>query len=174
MIDLIIAAIIRYGSSFLSLLTSLYIAKELGAADFGKFSLTIFICTAVASISSFSIQRTVLMFTRGDGPENVGRIFATYLSVLVLSSLLTFFFSFLFYEFYISLLIAVTVAGIQWQLFSSSLVIVNSMYSIRKNQTFFFIGRAVCLISVYLFSIDDSTYISYLSIMAFCLLLPLI
>ncbi|MEH6731297.1 MAG: hypothetical protein V7726_12035 [Pseudoalteromonas distincta] len=172
--DLIFAVFIRYGSSFFSLLTSLYVARQLGAEGFGKFSLIIFICTAVASILSFSIQRTVLMFTSKSVEVNVKEIFSVYFFVIIVSASLSFGISLFYTNILLSLIISIIVVGIQWQFFSSALAVLNESYSIKKNQFFFFIGRGVGLLFIYLLSFFYNNYETYLLIMALCLILPLL
>ncbi|MBA6409123.1 hypothetical protein H4J63_07160 [Pseudoalteromonas sp. 5Ae-yellow] len=173
MTDLFFAVFIRYGSSFFSLLTSLYIARQLGAEDFGNFSLLIFICTAGASVLSLSVQRTVLMFISNEVEKNVQDVFSAYFTVAIVSAVLSFIISLFYTDFLLAIIISISVAGIQWQLFSSSLAVVNENYLIKKNQLFFFVGRASCLLSAYVFSFFYSSYYVYLLIFSICLVVPL-
>lgn len=173
MTDLFFAVFIRYGSSFFSLLTSLYIARELGAENFGSFSLLIFICTAGASVLSFSVQRTVLMFITREVDKNLQEVFSAYFSIAIVSAVLSFIISLFYTDLLLAMIISITVAGIQWQLFSSSLAVVNENYLIKKNQFFFFVGRASCLLLAYIFSFFYSSYYVYLLIFSICLALPL-
>lgn len=174
MLDVLIASVVRYSASFFSLLTSLFLANSLGAKEFGAISLIIFLCTAFSAIFSFSIQRTVLITYSLKNSNIVGSVFSNYIFILVCSSFLAFFLSLIKYNFMIAISCSMLVGGLQWQLFSSSLVSINDLYSIKKNQFFFFISRLFSFVFICISSVFFSDPEIFLLIYAFFILLPFI
>lgn len=174
MLDVIFASAIRYSASFFSLLTSLLLANALGAEEFGIISFIIFSCTAFSAICSFSIQRTILITYAKKREPIISGVFCNYLIIIFISSVVSFFCAKFKYDITISLSCAMLVAGLQWQLFSSSLVSINDDYTIKKNQIFFFISRFSCFIFLYLSSITLNDFKVYLLIYSFFVFLPFI